>query len=189
MASVIPIFPTTLYKAQSSLKLSKAEYDIISKFEGLPSDFGNTQSANGKILDLPGLESLKEECQMHLDTYYRQVTCADDTTKIHLTDSWINFARKGDQHTMHTHVNSVLSGVFYLQVNDSVPAITFHKPEPFLLFDVGVTQQTVHNSPQWRLDVANGDIIIFPSNVWHSVEANPSDQPRVSLAFNSFVDL
>lgn len=187
MSEFIPIFPTTLYKAQSNLKLSDTELSVLSKWEGNPSTFGNTQSTNSNVLNIPELALLKELCQHHLEVYYRQVVSADENTEIYITDSWINFAGKGDTHTMHTHVNSILSGVLYLQVDDSVPSIIFNKLEPFFTLEVPVTEQTVYNSPQWELEVHNGDIVVFPSNVWHNVKANNSDSPRVTLAFNSFV--
>lgn len=187
MADLIPIFPTTLYKDKLSRNLTTIEIDTLSKFQGLPSDFGNTQSADGSILDQPSLVDLKQECEKHLNRYYRDILKADDTTEIYITDSWINFSRKGDQHSIHTHVNSMLSGVVYLQVNESVPSISFTKDSPFLLLEFPVTEQNEFNSPSWKLDVNNNDIVIFPSNVWHSVPTNPSDTPRVTLAFNSFI--
>ena len=35
--------------------------------------------------------------------------------------------------------------------------------------------------------VKNGDLILFPSTLMHSVKTNTTDKERISLAFNSFI--
>ena len=33
-----------------------------------------------------------------------------------------------------------------------------------------------------------GDLVLFPSNVWHSVDTNQSEHQRISIAFNAYLD-
>ena len=38
-----------------------------------------------------------------------------------------------------------------------------------------------------NVTVKNGDLILFPSTLMHSVKTNTSNKERISLAFNSFI--
>jgi hypothetical protein len=43
------------------------------------------------------------------------------------------------------------------------------------------------NSRTCNYSVGNGDILIFPSDVPHGVPTVFADEPRISIAFNTFV--
>jgi predicted 2-oxoglutarate/Fe(II)-dependent dioxygenase YbiX len=45
----------------------------------------------------------------------------------------------------------------------------------------------MYNSDTWWLGVKTYDIVLFPSNLTHSVDSVTSDETRISLAFNSFI--
>jgi uncharacterized protein (TIGR02466 family) len=92
---------------------------------------------------------------------------------------------------MHTHPNSLISGVFYYgEEDENIPAISFHKPV--------VGTNVSYLSPKYQSDrrksqyawdsfsvnYTPGLLLLFPSYVFHSVPVNKSKLTRKSLAFN-----
>ena len=45
----------------------------------------------------------------------------------------------------------------------------------------------MYNSASWFTPVEQGDLIIFPSHMTHSVNKSTSQKTRISLSFNTFV--
>ena len=82
----------------------------------------------------------------------------------------------------HYHPNSIVSGALYLNVDDSC-YLTFHNPNPYIYF----TDIVEYNSCnyQWqKYYVKNGDLILFPSWLRHSVPSNPTEK-RYTISFNT----
>ena len=47
-----------------------------------------------------------------------------------------------------------------------------------------VMELTAENTDQVVVRVTNGTLLMFPSYLEHSVDANVSDEPRISISFN-----
>jgi ectoine hydroxylase-related dioxygenase (phytanoyl-CoA dioxygenase family) len=45
----------------------------------------------------------------------------------------------------------------------------------------------VYNSSIYHLNVETGSIVLWPSDIEHGSNPNPSDELRIALCFNSFV--
>ena len=85
----------------------------------------------------------------------------------------------------------LLSGVLYLDVNETSGDLVFHRDvyslipfPPALDFDVDLFN--IYNCKSWSYKPKPNDICLFPSSVMHSADANESDQERWCLAFNVF---
>ena len=103
---------------------------------------------------------------------------------------WLNVNSKGDSNIRHTHFNSsiLLSGVFYVKVPPNSGNIRFYDPR-------GIS---IHNHPDNRyyfdgteynyITPEDGMLLFFPSWFEHSVEENKSDEERMSIGFNIFVE-
>jgi uncharacterized protein (TIGR02466 family) len=104
---------------------------------------------------------------------------------LHLTGCWANLNAPGAAHRMHTHPNNFLSGVYYVQVIDGADTIRFHDPRPeTAVIRPPVTGLTAYNTDQVVVQVATGMLIVFPAWLPHSVAANQSALPRISVSFN-----
>ena len=102
-----------------------------------------------------------------------------------ITGSWMNIKPRGVGHPLHSHQNNYLSGVYYVKTPEGADSISFHDTRaerrvilPRLLEETPLTARTMH------LPIKTGVLIMFPSWLQHTVEANPTDEIRVSLAFN-----
>ena len=91
----------------------------------------------------------------------------------------------GDVHSKHTHPNSVLSGVLYLDVPEGSGKIRFHEPNP--LKKINKFDIENDSEPNWEwfeLPPEKGMILVFPSWLEHEVLENKSQQDRMTLVFN-----
>ena len=141
------------------------------------------QSTNTFLLDEPELASIREFIEAYLKFYVHNVLeCTDELV---ITQAWSNICEKGKKHHEHVHPNSIVSGVFYFQINENLPPIEFRNPNTHS-FNLNIQKQNNFNSATFLLPLNSGELILFPSNLIHSVPENKSDLPRISLAFNTF---
>lgn len=104
---------------------------------------------------------------------------------IEVTGSWINLSAPGAGHAIHAHPNNFLSGVYYAQTAEGADTINFHDPR----VQAGVIRPPVQeltgaNTDQVVLRVRSGMLLLFPSWLQHSVDANRADIERISVSFN-----
>ena len=179
-----PLFPVPVYKEKLRL-LTNTELEFFKSVEMCSQTLGNFSSVDNHILNHPQLVDLKKEIEKKLSEYCNSILQTD--LEIYITNSWVNETNPNQQHYLHNHSNSILSGVYYINVEDSLPLITFNRMQlPFLL-NIVPKEFTMFNSTEWSIPVENGSLIIFPSTLYHYVKPNDSNKPRHSLAFNSFV--
>ena len=102
-----------------------------------------------------------------------------------ITGCWANMSPPDAAHGTHNHPNNFLSGVYYLQTNKGADTINFHDPRSQTgIIRPPVTELTAENTDQVVVKVRNGTILIFPSWLAHSVDANKSNETRISISFN-----
>ena len=184
-AELHSLFPTVIYKQPCGFKLTDEEFRFIENVPYIEQWLGNKISNDKFLLDNKELVRLKDELTKHLNLYLNDVMNIHN--ELYITNSWVNVTNKNQEHKIHNHTNSVLSGVFYIKVSDSQPYISFSRMDyPFLL-NMKASEYHPANSIEWRLPLFDNDIIIFPSKTFHAVAANPTNNVRISIAFNSFV--
>jgi len=182
---LISLFPTIIYRQSNAFQLTTEELEFIENVEFTDNGLGNIISKDTFLLNSKELKRLKDTLTLHANNYLNEVM--NIKQEVYITNSWLNVTHKDKDHSLHNHSNSILSGVFYISASDSLPKITFKRDDfPFLL-NMKAEEYHGANSVVWDVSVSDNDIIIFPSKVLHAVKHNPSNQPRISLAFNSFV--
>tara|TARA_R110000803_G_scaffold54008_1_gene110573 strand:+ start:377 stop:1033 length:657 start_codon:yes stop_codon:yes gene_type:complete len=106
-----------------------------------------------------------------------------------LSQSWLTWKSPGQQHIKHSHANSLISGVFYYGTfNKDTPSIDFHKNESNSSLTLSPSQESnkdyTFSSLNFTLKAGPGMVILFPSNLIHSVPINNTRFTRKSLSFN-----
>ena len=111
--------------------------------------------------------------------------CIRDRYKgFNITDMWSNVLKPGETHRPHTHSNNILSGVFYVDA-EQTSGIIFTDPRPQAgVIQPDVTQQFVDNASLIKYDSMTNRMILFPSWLQHYVPKNNSNDNRISIAFN-----
>lgn len=105
--------------------------------------------------------------------------------EIYITQSWVNKNPINSKHHEHIHPNSIISGVFYFNLSKNHPPIQFSKTQ-FDMLKLSYTEWNKYNCEIFFPEIATGSLILFPSNLRHSVSLNKTEEVRVSLSFNTF---
>jgi len=101
-----------------------------------------------------------------------------------ITDMWSNVLKPGETHRHHTHSNNLLSGVFYVDAEETA-GIIFTDPRPQAgVLQPDVKEEFVDNASLIKYDSATNRMIMFPAWLGHYVPRNESNKNRLSIAFN-----
>jgi len=180
---LISVFPTPvqIYKYENNIDTALKYVEGIEWKE-------QVDNANFKTKDsyLTKHESLKD-----ITSFFKE--CIDDFTKniyqseqrLTITQCWGNKNPKGSKHHEHVHPNSIVSGVFYLRQDPKLPPIKFFKSNVQAI-NLDPKEYNYLNSESFLLPCVSGELILFPSNLKHSVPTNRGDEERISLSFNTF---
>ena len=91
-----------------------------------------------------------------------------------IDEFWFNISKPGESTGWHDHKNrSLLSGVYYLKVPDNAGNINFR-------------EKNGDQFHEWQIRSQTGKMILFHSNIEHSVSKNRSKDNRISIAFNLY---
>ena len=131
------------------------------------------------------LKKLKEFCEQHIKIYVEEVINPKEELDFYITQSWLNVIKPGALHPPHQHPNSIISGVFYLRQDKTLPPIQFSQSNQHGL-KLDPRKYNVHNAETFLLPCTAGELILFPSNLKHSVPTNVGKEARISLSFNTF---
>jgi uncharacterized protein (TIGR02466 family) len=104
-----------------------------------------------------------------------------------LGNMWANINPKDGLNQPHIHPNSLFSGVYYVKSNPQAGRLRIYDPRPGVQIVMPIRKEGQLPKHLWRdanLDPIPGRIIMFPAWLWHAVEANQSDDLRISVSFN-----
>jgi len=143
----------------------------------------NWASNDTDVLSNPVFKDIKELVSGAIDHYTKNVMMWN-SNEFYITQSWINVTPKNTEHHTHYHLNSIISGTFYLQTvpNDHIIFKNDKKP----MMSLEQSDFNIWNSDTWKLPVSDNAVVLFPSTIFHCVESHDSDIDRISIAFNVF---
>ena len=183
---MINLFAVPVAKSPIGRDYTDSELKYIeSQLERPSKAIDNYASPNKNVLAHDELKDLQTIIQQHLDNYFKAVYNTSNNVALQITQSWLTLSRKGESHHSHTHPNSVVSGVLYVNVagNDG---INFYRNEENLWFELEPSETNYYNSYKIHVATKVGDLVLFPSSVKHGVNKVTEDIKRVSLSFNTF---
>ena len=100
---------------------------------------------------------------------------------------WANINSEGAYNRVHTHANSFFSGTYYIKTPAQSGALIIHDPRPGVHIKMPKRREGNLSKQLWSqvfFQPQAGQMIIFPSWLWHEVQPNPTKEPRISVAFN-----
>jgi uncharacterized protein (TIGR02466 family) len=180
------MFAVPLYRATLGRAFSRAEMQFFHEtLKGAVPAIANQSSVSKKVLTSPQMRDIRSVIEEHLAQYMRTVFNTTNQVQLQITQSWLTLAGKGQSHHVHTHPNSVVSGVLYINLAQQ-DGISFYRNEDNIWYELIRQQDNYFNASQYFVQSSVGDLLLFPSNVRHGVRAVTSDIERVSLSFNTF---
>ncbi|NMG42625.1 hypothetical protein GPA22_02605 [Aromatoleum toluvorans] len=188
-SDVFPMFATLVWKVQLKAELHEPMgVKLLAVLDELRRDAAPLAPGQG----WQSVQTLHRRAE-----FAELVACIDSVAKsvlrflrtgydaVEITGCWANILAPGAAHAMHMHPNNFLSGVYYLRTSPGADTINFHDPRPqTALIRPPVVELTAENTDQVVVSVTNGTLLMFPSYLQHSVDANGSEHERVSLSFN-----
>ena len=103
-----------------------------------------------------------------------------------LISSWANLHKKGDWTQQHIHCNSIISFTWYLSTPENCGDFKVFSQHKIFgnTLDFNCGKRNDLNCESYGFTPQVGDILIFPSNILHSVDSSKSDSERISIAGN-----
>jgi uncharacterized protein (TIGR02466 family) len=188
--NILNLWPTPIYIGEIPVKKSYLDFIHKIKFERATNQRFDISKDKAILNQMP---DLKLKIQNHINIFVRNHLKINNRINFYLTDSWVNRFEKGEGSTTHSHVNSMISGVYYFKRAPNMGGIQFQKgyqinhnifyPDIWMEYDEANETQ----GQAFNITPEEGGIILFPSKVEHTVIDNLSDTTRYSLAFNTHV--
>ena len=180
---LLMVFPTPvqIYKHEDSIEKELKYIEGVEwKQQVANANFKTKDSYLTKHEQLKNIVSFFKEC---IDDYCN--TIINSEQRLVITQLWGNRNPKGSKHHEHVHPNSIISGVFYLRQDPKLPPIQFSKSNQEAM-KLDPRKYNSYNAETFLLPCTSGELILFPSNLRHSVPVNQGDEERISLSFNTF---
>ena len=180
---LLQIFPTPLLITKYEGDLSKEVKYVDSLPYKEQKANANFKSADSYLLEIEELKNLKEFFYESLNKFTKNILQSEQ--RLVITQCWANKNPPGSKHHEHVHPNSMLSGVFYLRQDKTLPPIQFAKSVQAAM-KLDPKKYNNLNSETFLLPCVSGELLLFPSNLRHSVPTNLGKEARLSMSFNTF---
>tara|TARA_A100001391_G_scaffold124946_1_gene85166 strand:+ start:1134 stop:1769 length:636 start_codon:yes stop_codon:yes gene_type:complete len=132
-----------------------------------------------------------QDCMGFLKKYIGKAvsTLFKSGTKVTVESCWLNINGQNSMNLSHTHPGCNLSGCLWIKRTRKSGCLKAHNPNEFNHFSLfEAYSEEIKN--QFNCDLSfifkpiEGHMVIFPSDLRHSVLENDDPYDRVSLAFN-----
>ena len=124
------------------------------------------------------------------ENFYKKVIINEmgwkyDSNRVNIEGMWSIINKKGSFNIQHNHPNAYLSSAYYVRHPEKSGSIKFFDPReqksiryPKIKKYGEISAATVEIAPK------EGDLLIFPSYLYHAVAENLSEQDRIIISFN-----
>ena len=105
--------------------------------------------------------------------------------QIRFEGMWSVINRKNSYNLRHFHPNCHLSAAYYVKAKKDCGKIKFFDPlDQRIMKSPSKTKQTELSAEALSFTPDEGDLLIFPAYLHHSVEENLSNEDRIVISFN-----
>ncbi len=190
--NILKLFPQPIFKYQVD-NYKKINEDLLKHIYDLHNNDNvgvkksNINGWHSKPFDLK--DNIPNKFYSHINNYIKDVFNKYGweyiDTKVVCTSMWAIINKKGNFNIEHTHPNNYLSAAYYVKAPKNCG--NFKATNPNILnrhIRAKAEQANELNSNSASININEGDLIIFPAYLPHSVEENKSDEDRVIVSFN-----
>jgi hypothetical protein len=190
--NVVDLFPTAVFSSILEIEDSVITDIAVLCSKGRSNNFftnninhnlvSNDAYVFQSVLKDTGIQEL---IQQQINAYIMHVY--GETAELGITQSWINVNPPGTSHHKHSHYNSIISGTLYIQTNDKSGFFKIYRPDS-MFRHIRDTTKTFNkfNYEFFDFNPKRCQLLIFPSELYHSVDINDSNEDRISISFNTF---
>ena len=126
--------------------------------------------------------------QPYLIDVFKSYGWVYDPKKVFCSGMWAIINKKGNFNTEHIHPNSNLSAAYYVKAPENCGDFKVSTPHSVSRDKFPEREKpTELNRLVAKQKVEEGDLLIFPSYLPHSVLPNESDEDRIVVSFNIYI--
>ena len=104
---------------------------------------------------------------------------------VKISNMWAIINTGGASNSRHHHGNSDISAAYYVRAPKNSGEIVFYDPRPAPVFSHPLsTNSNSLNAMVNSITPVEGGLVLFPSYLDHSVNANLSNEERIVISFN-----
>jgi len=105
--------------------------------------------------------------------------------KIKIPSMWAIINKDGANNARHHHGNSDISAAYYIRAPKNCGEIVFYDPRPAPVFSHPICNKpNLLNAMVNSVNPVEGLLVMFPSYLDHSVNANMTSDERIVISFN-----
>ena len=105
--------------------------------------------------------------------------------KVNLTEMWAIINKKNNFNIEHTHPNNYLSAAYYVKAPENCGSFIVTNPNSVSRERITASERkTEFNQNIAQIKPNEGDLLLFPAYLPHSVGMNLSDEDRIVISFN-----
>ena len=191
---LLSLFATPIVKTNLGREFTKDELQFLTTDIPMSTEHGvrvlnHHQSQSFQIFEdfAEKMKDIKTFCEFEIKRYMEDIEGVDTAVSpLGITASWLNKLEPEAHHPLHNHKNSYLSGLLYIRClpDDSINFTSLTHSRKLTL---PITKHTPFNTEGAKVNIKEGDFIMFPSHVLHEVARNETeDQERISLSFDTW---
>ena len=192
--NILKLFPQPVFKYQIdnfkkiNEELTKYIYELNKK-DNIGVNKSNINGWHSRSFDFNEKENVPNKFYSHINSYIEDVFSKlgweHDKTKVKCTSMLAIINKKGNFNIEHTHPNNYLSAAYYVKAPDNCGNFKATNPNILSRHIRAKTKQANElNSNSASIKINEGDLLIFPAYLPHSVEENKSNEDRVIVSFN-----
>jgi len=184
---VQPLFAEPYFRAKVTGVIGPQQVDFIQSQMMVPYQ-GNLVSENLYIFEAPAMKTVADAVQEALDIYAREVLCIPQ--RFYVTQSWLQTQNPNVAMQGLSHSNSIIAGVLYIgELLAPPPTIAFSRHDTYQQIELqpDTDRRNAYNVLTSRISPTPNEVILFSSRLTHMIDPNLTGQPRVSIAFNTFI--
>ena len=188
------VFPTPIFQYEVddyknlNIKLSKYVYDLYNNDkDGI--ERSNVKGWHSKSFKFEK-ESVPNNFIKSIHQYIKKVITTGYGWKykpenIGVTEMWAVINSKDTYNQLHNHTNSYLSAAYYVKAPKDSGSIQFFDPNEVKKFrHPEIEKRTDLSAFGYAIKPIEGNLLIFPSYLYHSVGKNISNEDRIVISFN-----
>jgi uncharacterized protein (TIGR02466 family) len=183
MENIIELLPIPVYHKSNAFSISD---DLIVKMESADMEtMKDLYTVLGEDAN-PIVDKLNE----HLRYYSSEVLGIDPVVWFEIVKAFLIKIRPDEPMYIHNHSNCVAAAVYYItDPPESSPLVFFNETNILKNFNflLPYAKETPYNKNVYKIYPKKGDIIIFPSWLYHMVPKNESNENRYSISSHAWM--
>ena len=125
------------------------------------------------------------DIQKYVADVFREYGWLYTPGKVNLTEMWAIINKKNNFNTEHTHPNNYLSAAYYVKAPENCGSFNISNPNQIARERIAISdKKTEFNRVSAQIKPVEGDLLLFPAYLPHSVGMNSSDEDRIVISFN-----